>query len=76
MFFLLKFHPPGDAAIGFEQPSYTVVEGSGPVEVCVEISGLPAGGLGCDVTVNLTLRPGPLAGVYLYICGKEKRVMV
>ena len=52
-----------------------MVEGSGPVEVCVEITGLPTEGLGCDVTVNLTLRPGPLAGVYLYMymCGKEER---
>jgi len=55
----------GDAAIVFEQTSYTVVEGSGPVEVCVEISDLPAGGLGCDVTVNFVLLPGTIAGKYV-----------
>ena len=56
------------ATITFEQATYNVVEGSGFVEVCLEISGLPAGGLGCDVTVDLNLVPGTRASMYMYVC--------
>lgn len=41
-----------------------VSENDGTVEVCVQISGLPAGGLGCDIIVNFDLLPGLLAGMY------------
>ena len=41
-------------------------EGDGTVDVCVQISGLPAGGLGCDITVNFDLLSGMLAGTYIY----------
>jgi len=56
------------ATIAFEQATYNVAEGSGSVEVCLEISGLPAGGLGCDVTVDLNLVPGTRASMYMYVC--------
>ena len=56
------------ATIAFEQATYNVVEGTGSVDVCVEISGLPAGGLGCDVTVDLNLVPGTRASMYMYVC--------
>ena len=49
-----------------------MVEGSGPVVVCVEISGLPAGGLGCDVTVDFVLLPGTIAGKYVHVLYLQK----
>lgn len=45
-----------------------MVEGTGTLEVCVVISGLPAGGLGCDVTVAFDLIPGLRASTYMYMC--------
>lgn len=59
---------PATAGIAFQQPSYNVVEGTGTLEVCVVISGLPAGGLGCDVTVAFDLIPGLRASTYMYMC--------
>lgn len=68
--FFVKLHSLGSATIAFAQPSYTVVEGSGSIDVCVQILGLPIGGLGCDVTVDFNLLPGLIASMYLfmYVC--------
>ena len=49
-----------------------MVEGSGSVEVCVVISGLPAGGLGCDMTVDFNLVPGVASG-YMYGSVRERQ---
>ena len=40
--------------VAFEQTTYTVSEGDGTAQVCVEVSGIPGGGLECDVVVTLT----------------------
>lgn len=60
------------ATIEFEQTTYNVVEGTGSVEVCVGILGLPAGGLGCDMTVDFNLIPGT-ASKYMYDNVREGR---
>ena len=59
-------HLIGEATIAFGQPSYVVSEGSvpGTVEVCIVITGIPAGGLGCDITVDIDLLPGTVASKY------------
>ena len=41
---------------------YTVSEGDGQVEVCVEIGDVPAGGLQWDIVVTLTLADDFKAG--------------
>ena len=51
-----------DATINIEQLFYQLSEGAGPVEVCVEISDVPAGGLECDITVSLVAVDGAKAG--------------
>lgn len=58
---IIVFAPLGNATIGFVQSSYTVGEGDGTVNVCVQISALPADGLGCDLTVEFTLLAGEVA---------------
>lgn len=71
---LIVFQSVGGAVIAFVQPSHTVVEGSGSLDVCVQISGLPIGGLGFDITVNFNF-PSGSASTYMcmYVCeiGRE-----
>ena len=55
----------GPATIAFVQSSYTVVEGSGAVVLCVEITGLPTGGLGSDITVDFNIIAGTIASTYI-----------
>ena len=50
------------------QSEYTVGEGDGSVEVCVEASGVPAGGLECDLTISLALTDGIKTGRFRIIC--------
>ena len=45
--------PSADVRVGLQQPSYTVVEGEGLVEVCVELSGL----IERRVSVNVSTVP-------------------
>ena len=40
--------------VAFEQSNYTVSEGDGTTQVCVEVSGIPAGGLECEIVVTLS----------------------
>ena len=40
--------------VAFEQSTYNVSEGDGTTQVCVEVSGIPAGGLECEIMVTLT----------------------
>ena len=51
--------------ITFDQSSYTVVEGSGFGLVCVEITGLPTGGLGSDITVDFNIIAGTITSMYI-----------
>ena len=45
------------------QSEYTVEESDGAaVEVCVEASGVPAGGLECNLTISLALTDGIKTG--------------
>ena len=55
----------GAATIAFVQSSYMVAEGSGFVFVCVEITGLPTGGLGIDITVDFDIIAGTIASMYI-----------
>ena len=47
-----------DVTVKMAESEYTVGEGDGSVEVCVEASGMPAGGLECDLTISLALTDG------------------
>ena len=51
-----------DAIIGFKQLSYLISEESGSVDVCVEISDVPSGGVGNNITVFLVTSDGEKAG--------------
>ena len=58
-----------------------MVEGSGSIDVCVVITGLPVGGaLGCDVTVDFNFIPGAVASMsmcmYVSEIGKALSVAV
>ena len=59
----------GSAIISFVSATYTVGENDGTLMVCAQITGLPSGGLGSDVTVQASFLDGNLASklVFLYI---------
>ena len=59
----------GSAIINFVSATYTVGENDGNLMVCAQITGLPSGGLGSDVTVQTSFLDGNLASklVFLYI---------
>ena len=46
-------------------------EGSDNVTVCVEITGIPADGLGHDVTVSFNAMSGPRAGTLIILVTQE-----
>ena len=48
----------GNATINFTSASYLVNEDVGSFNICVQILDLPAGGLGCNVTVQISLLNG------------------
>ena len=48
--------------VAFEQTTYTASEGNGTTQVCVEVSGIPASGLECEIMVTLTTMDGDKAG--------------
>ena len=50
--------------IQMEAQAYTASEGDGSVEVCVELSHLPAGGLDWDIEVTLNVQDGAKSGVF------------
>ena len=43
------------ADVAFDEGQYNVQENESSVMVCAEISGVPAGGLECDVVVTFVL---------------------
>ena len=55
-------HPYKDATLSFAQISYEISENGGSVDVCVEISDVPTGGVECDITVYLASSDGAKAG--------------
>ncbi len=58
----------GTCEVGFVSSSYTVSEDAGSVNVCVEITDLPSGGLASDLTVELSFSDGPKSGThYVFI---------
>ena len=48
------------------EPSYHAGKGDGSVEVCVELTSLPAGGLECVISVTLGFTDGLKAGIEMY----------
>ena len=60
----LFIHIPAVSSVmvAFEQTTYTASEGNGTTEVCVEVSGVPGGGLECEIVVTLTTMDGDKAG--------------
>ena len=59
------YYTPPVATVGMEEPFYSVGEGDMSVEVCVELTSLPAGGLECEIDVTLNFNDGPKAGKHL-----------
>ena len=49
-------------AVSFTRTIYNVTEGDSNVNICVEISSIPAGGLEQDLLVTLEFTSGPIAG--------------
>lgn len=53
------------ATVGYDQLIFFAQEGEGEVEVCLRITNLPADGLECDVTVDLSAVDGLKTGTYV-----------
>ena len=53
---------PPVAAVEMSAPNYSVAEGDGSVEICVELTSLPAGGLEREISVTLNFTDGVKAG--------------
>ena len=59
-----------DATLVFQQAISDVAEAT-PTEmatVCVEISGLPTGGLGCDIEVSFQANNGAITSRFSSVC--------
>ena len=54
MFFF--FDPHADATVGFAESAVNITEGE-VLEVCLELSDVPSGGVACDITVMLAAQP-------------------
>ena len=48
--------PGGAVTLEFTEATYDVNEGAGSVDVSIELDGLPAGGLECDIVIELELQ--------------------
>ncbi len=47
---------PADATVGFAKSAVNITEGE-VLEVCLELSMVPAGGVACDITATLAAQP-------------------
>ena len=56
-----------DAMVQMDEDTYTVGEGDGSVDVCVEIGSVPSGGLESELVVTLTISSGTKTGEYVYM---------
>jgi len=54
-----------DAMVQMDEDTYTVGEGDGSVDVCVEIGSVPSGGLESELVVTLTISSGTKTGEYV-----------
>lgn len=50
------FDPHADATVGFAESAVNITEGE-VLEVCLELSNVPPGGVACDITVMLAAQP-------------------
>ena len=57
---------PSVATVGLAEAVYIVSEGEGSVEVCVELSHLPSGGLQWELVVTINTTDGPKASELQY----------
>ena len=59
-----------DATVGFVESAVNITEGA-VLEVCLELSSVPEGGVACDITATLAARPSLYGkqgtNVHLYI---------
>ena len=46
---------------------YSVGEGDGSVDVCVELTSVPAGGLECEIEVTLVFNEGTKTSKYIVL---------
>ena len=58
----IHLHAASSVTVAFEQTTYTPSEGDGTTQVCVVVSGLPTGGLECEIVVTLATMDGDKAG--------------
>ena len=65
MFMITVYLTPPVAAVEMSEPNYSVGEGDMSVEVCVDLTSLPAGGLECEITVTLDILPGTKTGKHI-----------
>jgi len=65
-----------DAMVQMDEDTYTVGEGDGSVEVCVEIGSVPSGGLESELVVTLTISSGTKTGEYVYMECETKRIVL
>ena len=56
-----------DATVGFVESAVNITEGE-VLEVCLELSDVPQGGVSCDITVTLAAQPSLYGkqGAYIY----------
>ena len=47
---------PADATVGFAKSAVNITEGE-LLEVCLELSNVPEGGVACDITATLAALP-------------------
>ena len=47
---------PADATVGFAESAVNITEGE-LLEVCLELSNVPEGGVACDITATLAALP-------------------
>ncbi len=62
-YILCKSNSAEACEVRFVSESYTVSEDGGSLSVCVELTDLPSGGLGTDLTVNIVSTDGPLTSM-------------
>ena len=58
------FTPNADVTVALQMPA-SVGEGDGSVDLCVDLTGVPTGGLECDIVLTLSPMDGAKAGMSL-----------
>ena len=60
------------ATLGFVTQSFNILENASYIEVCIQITNIPADGIECDVGARIFFLDGPKAGTHLIVAGRNK----